>query len=42
MPWMDKYMNTDKVQTALQENESVSYFIGALTSNIKYDELPDL
>lgn len=42
MPWMDKYMNTDKVQTALQENESTTYVIGALSSDINYDDLPDL
>lgn len=41
-PWMNKHMNTNKTQTALQENESVSYLIGALSGNIKYDSLPQI
>ena len=42
LPWMNKHMNTNKTQTALQENESVSYLIGAMTTDIKYDSLPEL
>jgi ribonucleoside-diphosphate reductase beta chain len=42
LPWFNKHLNTNKTQTALQENESVSYVIGAMTSDIKYDTLPDL
>ena len=42
LPWYNKHFNTNKKQTALQENESVSYVIGAMTSTINYDELPDL
>lgn len=42
LPWFNKHTNTNKKQTALQENESVSYVIGAMTSEINYDELPDL
>jgi ribonucleoside-diphosphate reductase beta chain len=42
LPWMNKHMNTNKTQTALQENESVSYLIGAMTSEINYDSLPRL
>lgn len=42
LPWFNKHLNTNKKQTALQENESVSYVIGAMTSEINYDELPDL
>lgn len=42
LPWFNKHLNTNKTQTALQENESVSYLIGAMTSEINYDELPNL
>lgn len=42
LPWMNKHLNTNKTQTALQENESVSYLIGAMTTDINYEELPDL
>lgn len=42
MPWMEKHMNSDKLQTALQETENISYVLGAVTSNINYDDLPDL
>jgi ribonucleoside-diphosphate reductase beta chain len=42
LPWFGKYTNTNKTQTALQENESVSYLIGAITSEVNYDSLPDL
>jgi ribonucleoside-diphosphate reductase beta chain len=42
LPWFNKHLNTNKKQTALQENESVSYVIGAMTSNINYESLPDL
>lgn len=42
VPWFPKYTNTNKKQTALQENESVSYVIGAMTSSINYDDLPDI
>lgn len=42
LPWFNKHLNTNKTQTALQENESVSYVIGAMTSEINYEELPDL
>ena len=31
LPWFNKHLNTNKKQTALQENESVSYVIGAMT-----------
>lgn len=41
-PWFNKHLNTNKKQTALQENESVAYIIGALTSTINYDELPEI
>jgi ribonucleoside-diphosphate reductase beta chain len=42
LPWFNKHMNTSKKQTALQENESVSYVIGAMTNSINYDELPTI
>jgi len=42
LPWFNKHLNTNKQQTALQENESTSYVIGALTNSLKYDDLPDL
>jgi len=42
LPWFKKYTNTNKTQTALQENESVSYLIGAMTSDVKYDQLPSI
>jgi ribonucleoside-diphosphate reductase beta chain len=42
LPWYKKHFNTNKKQTALQENESVSYVIGSMTSTVNYDELPTL
>lgn len=42
IPWFNKHLNTNKKQTALQENESVAYVIGAMTNKVNYDELPDL
>ena len=42
LPWYNKHFNTNKKQTALQENESVAYVIGAMTSTINYDELPNI
>ena len=40
IPWFNKHLNTNKKQTALQENESVSYLIGSMTSEIDYQQLP--
>jgi len=42
VPWFNKHLNTNKKQTALQENESVSYLIGSMTNEVNYDDLPDL
>lgn len=42
LPWYNKHFNTNKKQTALQENESVSYVIGAMTSTVNYEDLPTL
>jgi ribonucleoside-diphosphate reductase beta chain len=41
IPWFNKHVEQRK-QTALQENESQSYLIGAMSSEINYDSLPDL
>lgn len=40
LPWMNRYLNTNKTQTALQENESVDYVLAAMTSEVNYAELP--
>lgn len=42
LPWFNKHMNTSKKQTALQENESIAYVIGAMTNEVEYADLPDL
>jgi ribonucleoside-diphosphate reductase beta chain len=42
LPWFNKHLNTSKKQTALQENESVSYIIASMTNALEYDELPDI
>ena len=42
VPWFNKHLNTNKKQTALQENESVAYIIGSMTNSIEYDQLPNL
>lgn len=42
IPWFSKAVNTDKKQTALQEQESTSYVIGVMSSELNYDELPTL
>ena len=42
LPWFNKHLNTNKSQTALQENESTSYLSGVMTNEIKTDDLPDL
>ena len=42
LPWYNKHFNTNKKQTALQENESVAYVIGSMTSTVNYDELPEI
>ena len=42
LPWYNKHFNTNKKQTALQENESVSYVIGSMTASINYAELPEI
>ena len=42
LPWFNKHLNTNKKQTALQENESTAYVIGSMTNSINYDELPNI
>lgn len=42
IPWFNKHANTSLKQTALQENESTSYVIGALGTELDLDDLPDL
>jgi ribonucleoside-diphosphate reductase beta chain len=42
IPWFNKHTNSSNKQTALQENESTNYVIGAMSSELNYDELPSL
>jgi len=42
LPWFNKHLSTSKKQTALQENESVSYVIGSMTADMEYAELPEI
>ena len=42
IPWFNKHLNTNKKQTALQENESVAYIIGSMTNSIDYADLPTI
>lgn len=42
IPWFSKAVRSDSKQTALQEQESTNYLIGAMSSDIDYSELPDL
>jgi len=42
IPWFNKHVSTDKKQTALQESESTSYVIGVMTSEISYEDLPEI
>lgn len=42
LPWFNKHVNTNKKQTALQENESVNYVIGVMSDAIDYAALPEL
>jgi ribonucleoside-diphosphate reductase beta chain len=41
IPWFNKHTDTSKKQTALQENESTNYVIGAMSESLNYDELPE-
>ena len=41
IPWFNKHTDTSKKQTALQENESTNYVIGAMSESLDYEALPD-
>lgn len=41
IPWFNKYIENKK-QTALQEQESTNYIIGAMSAEIDYDALPEI
>jgi len=42
IPWFNEHVNTSNKQTALQENESTNYVIGAMSDQLDYDALPSL
>ena len=42
LPWFNKHSNTSLKQTALQENESTAYVIGALDDKLDLNDLPAL
>ena len=42
IPWFNKHVNTSNKQTALQENESTNYVIGAMSDTVDYEALPSL
>jgi ribonucleoside-diphosphate reductase beta chain len=42
LPWYIKHVNLDKKQKALQESESADYMIGAMSSELNHDELPNI
>lgn len=42
IPWFNKHSETSKKQTALQENESTNYVIGAMSDNLDYESLPTI
>lgn len=42
IPWFNKHANPSTKQTALQENESTSYIIGAMSTDIELDKLPNI
>jgi ribonucleoside-diphosphate reductase beta chain len=42
LPWFNKHSNTSMKQTALQENESTAYVIGALDDELDLSTLPTL
>ncbi len=42
IPWFMKHVNTSNKQTALQENESTNYVIGAMSDTVDYNALPNL
>jgi ribonucleoside-diphosphate reductase beta chain len=42
IPWFTKHSNPSKKQSALQETESTNYVIGVLSTDINYNELPEI
>jgi ribonucleoside-diphosphate reductase beta chain len=42
IPWFNKHVNTDKKQTALQENESTNYVLGVMSDQLDYEALPEI
>lgn len=42
IPWFNKHVQLNKKQSALQETESTSYVIGAMSDSVNHEELPDL
>lgn len=42
IPWFNKHLNTNKKQTALQENESVAYILASMSNNVNFEELPSI
>jgi ribonucleoside-diphosphate reductase beta chain len=42
IPWFNKHLDVSKKQTALQEQESTSYVIAAMSGDVDPDQLPDL
>jgi len=42
IPWFNKHVSTSSKQTALQENESTNYVIGIMSTELDYDQLPNL
>ena len=42
IPWFNKHMNISTKQTSLQESESTNYVIGIMSSDLDYDQLPEL
>ena len=42
IPWFNKHMSTASKQSALQETESTNYVIGIMSSELDYDQLPNV
>lgn len=42
IPWFNKHTRQSSKQTALQEQESINYIIGAMGGDVDHDDLPDL
>ena len=42
IPWFTKHSNPSNKQSALQETESTNYIIGAMSTELDYEQLPSL